>query len=188
MDRARGFCFEVKNNRRQVLKARRLLSAAGGAGFGGNGGEAARGGVGVALNGRGENEAGDGRAVGEKRLNEGFEVGHVEGGDLEEEVVAAGEVMALADLFEGGEEFEEAMVVGAGGSEADEGDDLEAEGFGIDACGVAKDNAGVLKLAKPLGGGGGGEADAARELGDGEAGVGLKFVEELSSTGVEVAG
>jgi hypothetical protein len=142
----------------------------------------------VALNGRGENKAGDGRSVRQERLDKGFEVGHVEGCDLEEEIVAAGQMMALADFFEGGEKFEESVVVGAGGTEADEGDDLEAEGFGIDACGVAKDNAGVLKLAKPLGGGGGGEADAARELGDGEAGVGLKFVEELSSTGVEVAG
>ena len=115
----------------------------------------------MALNGRGENKAGDGRAVGQERLDKGFEVGHVEGGDLEEEIVAAGQMMALADFFEGGEKFEESVVVGAGGTEADEGDDLEAEGFGIDAGGVAEDDAGVLKLAEALGGGGGREADAA---------------------------
>ena len=96
--------------------------------------------------GGGENEAGDRVAVGEKGLYEGFEIGEVGGGDLEQEVVAAGEVMALADFFQGLHVVEEAMVVLAGATHADEGEDFESEGFAIDVDGVSAEDADLFHL------------------------------------------
>ena len=87
--------------------------------------------------GRREDEAGDGIAVGQQGLNQGLEIGEVGGGHLEQEVVAAGEVVALADLFEGLDVFEQAVVVLAPATHADEGEHFEAEGFAVDFEGVA---------------------------------------------------
>jgi len=133
----------------------------------------------------GEDEAGNGVAVREQRLDESFEVGEVGGGDLEEEVVSAGEVVAFADFFEGLDVVEEAMVVLAGAAHADEGEDFEAEGFAIDVDGVAAEDSDLLHLTEAFGSGGGGEADAAGEFGEAQAGVGLELVEELSTMNID---
>jgi hypothetical protein len=153
--------------------------------FFGDGGEFAEDGEFAVFDGGGEDEAGDGVAVGEECFNEGFEVGEVVGGDFEEEVVAAGEVVALADFFEGLHVVEEAVVVLAGAAHADEGEDFEAEGFAIDVDGATAKDAGVLHLTEAFSGGGGREADAAGEFGEAETGVGLELVEELSPVDVE---
>ena len=137
------------------------------------------------FDGRGEDEAGDGIAVGEECFNESFEVGEVGGGDFEEEIVAAGEVVALADFFEGLDVVEEAVVVLAGAAHADVGEDFEAEGFAIDVDGAGAEDAGFFHLLEAFAGGGGGEADAAGEFGEAEAGVGLELAEELSSMDIE---
>ena len=150
----------------------------------GDGDELAGDGEATALDGGGEDQAGDDGAVGEQGFNEGFEVGHGSGGDLEQEVVAAGEVVALADFFEGVHVVEEAMVLRAVAAHADEGEDFETESFAIDFDRVAAEDADLFHLAHALGSGGGGEADAAAEFGDAEAGVGLELGEELSAVGV----
>ena len=137
------------------------------------------------FDGRRENQAGDRVAVGKQRFYEGLEVGEAGGGHFEKEVVAAGEVVALADFFEGLHVFEEAMVVLAGTAHADEGEDLEAEGFAVDLCGVAVKDADLFHLLEAFAGCGGRQANAARHLGEAETGVCLKFVEELSSMNVE---
>jgi len=137
------------------------------------------------FDGGGEDEAGDGVAVGEECFDEGFEVGEVGGGDFEKEVVAAGDVVALADFFEGLHVFEEAVVVLAGAAHADEGENFEAEGFEVDVDGAGAEDAGLFHLLEAFAGGGGGEADAAGEFGEAEAGVGLELVEELSSVDIE---
>jgi hypothetical protein len=160
-------------------------SAAARGGLLGNGGELAGDRVAAAFDGGGEDEAGDRVPVGEKGFNEGFKVGHGGGGDLEEEVVAAGEVMALADFFEGLHVFNEAMVMLAGTAHTDEGHDFKAEGFAIDFDGVAGEDADLFHLLEAFGGGSGGEANAATQFGEREAGVGLELVEELSAVGVE---
>jgi hypothetical protein len=115
----------------------------------------------AAFDGGGEDEARDGIAVREQRLDESFEVGEGGGGDLEEEVVAAGEVVTLADFFEGLHVVEEAVVVLAGAAHADEGEDFEAEGFAIDFDGAGTKDSDFFHLTESFAGGGGGEADAA---------------------------
>ena len=137
------------------------------------------------FDGRGEDEAGDGVAVGEKGFDESFEVVEAGGGDLEEEVVAAGEMVALTDFFEGLHVVEESVVVLAGAAHADEGEDFEAEGFAIDVDGVVAQDAGFFHLLKAFAGSGGREADAACEFGEADAGVGLDLVEELSTMNIE---
>ncbi len=127
------------------------------------------------FDGRGQDEARDRVAVGEERFNEGFEIGEGGGGDLEEEVVAACEVVALADFFEGLHVIEEAVIVLAGAAHADEGEDFEAESFAIDFDSAGAEDADLFHLTKAFAGGGGGEADAAGEFGEAEAGVGLQL-------------
>jgi hypothetical protein len=131
--------------------------------------------------GRGEDEASDGVAVGKEGFDESFEVGKVGGGDFQEEVVAAGEMVALADLFEGLDVVEEAVVVLAGAAHADEGEDFEAEGFAINFDGAGAEDPDFLHLTKAFAGGGWGEADAAGELGEADTGVSLELGKELSS-------
>jgi len=114
------------------------------------------------LDGRGEDEAGDGVAVGEKGFDEGFKIGEVGGGDLEEEVVAAGKVVALADFFKRLHVVEEAVVVLAGATHADKGDDLEAKGFVVDVDCVSGEDADLFHLTEAFASRGGREADAAR--------------------------
>ena len=125
------------------------------------------------FDGGGEDEAGDRVAVGKECLDEGFEIGEVGGGDFEEEVVTAGQVVALADFFEGLHVVEEAVVVLAGAAHADEGEDFEAEGFAIDVDSAGVEDTGLFHLLEAFAGGGGGEADAPGEFGEAEAGVGL---------------
>ena len=131
--------------------------------------------------GGGEDEAGDRVAIREEGFDEGFEVGEAGGGDLEEEVVAAGEVVALADFFEGLHVVEEAVVVLAGAAHADEGEDFKAEGFAINFDGAGAEDPDFLHLTKAFAGGGWGEADAAGELGEADTGVSLELGKELSS-------
>jgi len=64
-------------------------------------------------------------------------------------------------------------------------DVLEAEGFAVNLCGIAVEDADLFHLLEPLAGCGGREANAARQLGKAEAGICLKFVEELSSMDIE---
>jgi hypothetical protein len=137
------------------------------------------------FDGGGEYEAGDGVAVGEEGFDEGFEVGEIGGGDFEKEVVAAGEVVALADFFEGLYVIEEAVVILAGATHADEGEDFEAEGFAIDFNRAGAEDSNLFHLLEALAGGCGREADAAGEFGETEAGVGLELGKELSSVDVE---
>jgi len=137
------------------------------------------------FDGRREDEAGDGIAVGEKCFDEGFEVGEVGGGDLEEKIVAAGEVMTLADFFKSLHVVDEAMVILAGAAHADEGEDFEAEALAIDVNGVVTQDSNFFHLLKAFAGSGGREANAAGEFCQAKAGVGLKLMEELSSMNVE---
>ena len=160
------------------------ISAAAGAFFA-YGGESAEDVEFAVFDGGGEDEAGDGVAVGEEGFDEGFKVGEGGGGDLEEEVVAAGEVVALADFFEGLDVVEEAVVVLAGAAHADEGEDLEAEGFAIDFDSTGAQDAYLFHLLEAFAGGGGREADAAGEFSEAEAGVGLELGKELSSMSIE---
>ena len=126
-----------------------------------NCGELAGDGEFAAFDGAGEHQAGDGVAVRKQGFNEGFEGVHAGGGDFEEEGVATGEVVALADFFEGLDEFHEAVIVGAVAGHADEGHDVEAEGLAVDVDGVSAEDADLFHLFEPLGGCGGGETDAA---------------------------
>jgi hypothetical protein len=164
-----------------------LRSAAAGTPFA-NGGEFAEDVELAVFYGGGEDEAGHGIAVGQEGFDEGFEVGEVGGGDLEEKVVAAGEVVALAYFFEGLHVVEEAVVVLAGATHADEGEDFEAEGFAVDVDGVSAEDADFLHLTETLTGGGGREADAAGEFGEAEASVGLELMEELSPVNIKKRG
>lgn len=158
---------------------------AAGGGFFGDGAGFAGDLVGVALDGGGEDQAGDGIAVGEQGLDEGFEIVHGGGGDLEQEIVAASEVMALADLFESLHVIDEAVIVLAAAAHTDEGENAEAESFAVDLYGVAAEDAGLFHLLHALRDGGGREADAATQLSKAEAGVGLELGEELSSVFIE---
>jgi hypothetical protein len=88
--------------------------------------------------------------------------------------------MALADFFQGLHVVEDAVVVLAGATHANEGEDFKSEGFAIDVDGVMAENADLFHLTKAFAGGGGREADAAGEFGQADAGVGLELVEELS--------
>jgi hypothetical protein len=94
-------------------------------------------------------------------------------------------VVALLHGVEGLDELEEGFVAGAFAGKADEGGDGEAEGLEVDVGAVAADDFEGLEAAEALGGGGWREADAAAELGDGEAGVGGELAEELTVEGVE---
>ena len=151
----------------------------------GDRGELAEDGVPAVFDGGGEDEAGDGIAVGQEGFNQRFEVGEIRGRYLEQEVVAARQVVALADFFEGLYVVEEAMVVLAGAAHADEGEDFEAEGFAIDFDGIAAENADLFHLLEPFAGGGCGEADTTGELSEAEASVGLELMYELSSMEVK---
>lgn len=137
------------------------------------------------LDGRGQHKAGDGIAVWQQGLNEGLEIGESGGGHFEQEVVAAGKVMALADLFEGLDVLKQAVVILAAATHADEGEDFEAQGFAVDVDRVAAQDANFFHLLQALAGCGGGEADAAAKFGETEARIGLKFVEKLSSMRVK---
>jgi len=137
------------------------------------------------LDGGGEDEAGDGVAVREERFDEAFEVGEAAGCDLEEEVVAAGEVVALANFFQGLDVVEKAVIVLAGAAHADEGEDFEAEGLAIDVDGVAAEDSDLFHLPEAFACGRGREADASSELGEADARVGLELVKQLSSMNVE---
>jgi len=128
------------------------------------------------FDGGGEDEAGDGVAVGQQSFDQSFEIGEACGCDFEEEVVAPGEVVALADFFEGLHVVEEAVVVLAGATHADEGEDFEAEGFAIDFDSTGAQDAYLFHLLEAFAGGGGREADAAGEFGKAEAGVSLKLL------------
>ena len=142
-------------------------------------------GRGAAVDGSGEDHAGGGRAVGKKFFDEALELLGGRERDLEQEGVAAGEVVALLDGVKGFEEFEEGLVAGAVAGHADEGGDGEAEGFQVEVGAVAADEAEAFELLDAFGGGGGAEADAAGELGEGEAGVGGEFEEDLFVVRVE---
>ena len=137
------------------------------------------------FDGRGEDEAGHGVAVGEQRLDKSFEVGEAGGGDLKKEVVAAGKVMALAYFFEGLYVIEDAMVVLAGAAHADEREDFESEGLAIDVDGVIAEDADLFHLLEAFARRGRREADAPGEFGQAEACAGLKLVEELSPMNIE---
>jgi len=65
------------------------------------------------------------------------------------------------DSVEGRKEFEEGLVARAFAGEAHEGGDGEAEGLEVDVGAVATDELEAFEAAKALGGGGGGEVDAA---------------------------
>lgn len=155
------------------------LAAAGS--FAGNGGEFAHYGEFAVLDGRGQHKAGDGIAIRQQGFDEGLEIGEGGGRHFEQEIVAAGKVMAFADLFEGLDVFKQAVVILSVAADANEGKDFEAESFAVDVDRVAAQDADFFHLLQALAGCGGGEADAAAKFGETEARVGLKFVEKLSS-------
>jgi hypothetical protein len=124
-----------------------------------------------------ENETRYRVAVGKQRLDESFEIGEVGCGHFEQEVIAAGEVVAFANFFEGLDELEETVVILPTATHANEGEHVEAEGFAIDFEGVAAQDAGLLHLLEPFGGRGGGEADAAAKFGEAEAGICLQLMD-----------
>jgi len=116
----------------------------------------------AAFDGRGQDQAGDGIAIRQQGLDKGLKIGHAGGGDLEQEVVAAGEVVAFAHFFEGLHVFKQAVIVmSAAATHADEGHDFEAERFAINVDGVAVENADFFHLFEAFGGCGGREADTA---------------------------
>ncbi len=88
--------------------------------------------------------------------------------------------MALLHGVERGDELEEGFVARAFAGEAHEGCDGEAERLEVHFGAVALDDLEAFEAAEALRGGGGGEADAAAEFGDGEAGIGGEFVEDLA--------
>jgi hypothetical protein len=62
---------------------------------------------------------------------------------------------------ESGEELEEGLIASALAGEPDKGGDSEAEDLEIDVGSIAANDLEAFEAAKALGGGGGGEADAA---------------------------
>ena len=110
---------------------------------------------------------------------------HVERRYLQNQIVAAGHVMALAHLFERLRVIDHAVVTEAGAAHADEGHHLQAQGFAVNPRRIAFQNAIFLHLLEPLGDGGGGEADSAAEFGDAQAGIGLQFVKKFSTIRIE---
>ena len=115
----------------------------------------------LSLEWRREDQAGGGAAVGEQFFDQVFEFGHGGEDDFEHEGVVAGEVVAFLHGGECGKEFEERLVARAFAGEANEGSDGETEGRQIDVGVIALDDFKAFETAQALGGGGGGEADAA---------------------------
>ena len=110
---------------------------------------------------RREDHASGGTAVGQELLDEVFEFRHRGEDELEEEGVVAGEMVAFLHGVQGGKELEERFVARAFAGEANEGSDGETEGRQIDVGVIALDDFKAFETAQALGGGGGGEADAA---------------------------
>jgi len=150
-----------------------------------DGGQLACDSIAAALDGRGEHQAGDRVAIRQQGLDQRLQVGHVRGGHLEQKVVASGQMVALADLFEGLDEIQQPMVLVSAAAHANKGHHLQAQRFVVDFDGVAVQNPGLFHLLEALGGRGGREADAAAQFGQTEARIGLQFVKKLSSVAIE---
>ena len=95
--------------------------------------------------------------------------------------MVAGAAVTLHDLWQlgggGGQAFGRALV--ARYRDADEGGDGVAGEAGVDRGVVAGDDASFLEAEDSLFDGGRGEAYAAAELSEGQAGVALEFGEDL---------
>ncbi len=108
-------------------------------------------GIAASLHWRRQHEARDRVAIGKQRFNQGFEVGHVYGRDLEEEVVASRQVMTFADLFECLNIFQQAAIVLSSATHANECHDFEAKGLAINFDSISMDDANLLHLLEPFG-------------------------------------
>jgi hypothetical protein len=107
------------------------------------------------------------------------EVVGVADADLDDEAVFADHAMHLEDLGEVGEDGGGVDGVDVFASlDHDERDEAEAEGLGVQSCGVALDEAGFLEFTDALKDCGGCHADGASHFGVGGAGVLLKRRED----------
>lgn len=103
------------------------------------------------LNRRREHEARDRIAVRQQRFNQRLKVGHVCGGDLEKEVIAAREVVTLAYFFERLYVLKQSVVVLTSATHADESRYFQAESFAVNMDCVASDNPDFLHLPQTFG-------------------------------------
>lgn len=134
---------------------------------------------------RGEDKTGDRIAVGQKGLNQGLEVGETGCRHFQKKVITAGEVMAFADFFQRLNVFEEAVVILASATHADEREDFEPERFAVNFESITAQDTGFFHLLEPLAGGGGREANAPAKLSETKARIGLQFVQKLSTVRIE---
>lgn len=149
------------------------------------GGEFAENGEFAVLNWRREDEACNWIAVGQQGFDQCFKISEICGGHFEQEVVAAGEMVAFADLFECLDVFEEPVVILTSTTHADESQDFETEGFAVDLEGIASQDADFFHLFEAFAGCRGGQANAAAEFRETQTRVGLQFVQKLSPVNVE---
>ncbi len=106
-------------------------------------------------------------------------------GDVEDVGLGPGDAVALDDLRDADDEFGKAREAVAGDADLDEGGHGEADLFRADLGVVAHDDASLFEFVDALGGRRRGESETASELGKGDAGVALQFVEDAEVDGVQ---
>jgi hypothetical protein len=139
----------------------------------------------LSLKRRRKNQAAGRAPVGQKILDELFELCHGSKDDFEQEGVIAGEVVTLLHGIERGKKFKERFVARTLAAETDKGGDGEAEGLEIEVGSIAANEVEAFETAKTLGGSRGGEVNPSCEFGYGEPCVSGELMQYFSVSWVD---